>query len=440
MPDWFWYGVVFGYGAIVGSFLNVLIYRLPLGLSVAAPPSHCPRCQWPLGFWDNIPLLSFLALGARCRRCRAPIPWRYFGVELLTASLWLCLFHYLSRDTGISWVNFVAHALFASILVAVVFIDLDHFYIPDELNVVGMGIGAARDVVCLGLAWHAGPFTLKEYVPQFSSLGWLPRSLVGAAVYGGLLFLVSLLSFIYYARDEGESVAQVTRRFFVHEEAEPEGGGNAESAEASAPPPVPIDTVGSEKGSADAADDAEDEEPARLAFAPAFLAFVSALLFVPVVRGWAVFVFALPLLLFMALSRRPQESPLHAAGRFFRSDDSGAADALAGRAGDAPEDSLAAEADQFVREAETGIHGGMGLGDVKLALAIGALLGPGPALLSLFFATAAGATTGITLALLHGRGLRIGVPFGPFMALGAVLATLYGPALVNWYLGVTGLR
>ena len=75
----------------------------------------------------------------------------------------------------------------------------------------------------------------------------------------------------------------------------------------------------------------------------------------------------------------------------------------------------------------------MGLGDVKLALAIGAILGPVPAMVSLFFATASGAIIGLTLARLNGRSLRLGIPFGPFMALGALIMLLYGRGLIDWY-------
>jgi len=93
----------------------------------------------------------------------------------------------------------------------------------------------------------------------------------------------------------------------------------------------------------------------------------------------------------------------------------------------------ASEADEFALEAQSGKHGAMGLGDVKLALAIGALLGPGNALVSLFFATASGALIGLLLAAKHGRGLKLAIPFGPFMAFGAIIMMLYGTQLLTWY-------
>lgn len=470
MPDWFWYAVVFGYGAIVGSFLNVLIYRMPLGMSVSTPPSHCPRCKTRLGFWDNIPLLSFLFLRARCRYCLRPISWRYFTVELMTACLWVALFWRLSGETGVSWVNYVAHALFASVLVAVIFIDLDHFIIPDELNWVGTALGIGRDLVCLLLAWQAGPWFFRDAAPAFAWRGWLPWSLVGAAVYASILFLISFVGFLYYARAEGESLGQVARRFFTLEDP-PEPEQSPESAP---------ETETEEE------EEEEEGEPVRLRFSPAFLAAVASLLLVPVLHGGAVVVFAGTFAAFVALSRWEFEPVGSAAARFFRSNDQEGApeppwrtpfttpdpdETEAVDAAPAPEDAaeagdsetetplsateaaesvteaaepvteaqLAAEADQFALEAESGKHGAMGLGDVKLALAIGAILGPGPALLSLLFATGLGAATGIGMALRHGKSLRLALPFGPFMAVGAVIVMLYGQQFVGWYLRFSGI-
>ncbi len=480
MPDWFWYLIVFGYGAIVGSFLNVLIYRMPLGMSVSRPASHCPRCNRLLGFWDNIPLLSFLALGARCRYCRTPISWRYFTVELLTGSLWVALFAALSVDSvlfatsgydtgrgeyGVTWVNFIAHALFASVLVAVIFIDLDHFIIPDELNWIGVALGVGRDLLCLALAWQAGSWIFADVRQDFTFWGWLPRSLTGALVYGGLLFLISFVGFIVYARGENETVAQTARRFFVFEE-------ESESQTGSVPP------VPAEQRQA-ITEDEEEGEAVRLRFSPGFLAAISALLLLPTLGAWSAAAFMLPLGAFALMSRLPGEPVADALRRFFRADDQVVEPAVASASvvptavegtdgvmeaengAEAQSDEqpgatatvvkaqpsevsataaqLAAEADQFAREAETGQHGAMGLGDVKLALAIGALLGPWHALLSLFIATASGALTGVGLAALHGKGLRLGIPFGPFMAFGAVIMMLYGRDLIQWYLRLVGM-
>src|SRR5262249_40725632 len=159
-------------------------------------------CNHLLGFWDNIPLFAFLSLGGRCRYCRTPISWRYFGVELLTACLWTALFNHVADRNPITWIDFLAQALFVSILVAVIFIDLDHFIIPDELNWFGTGLGIVRDVACLAVAWKMGGYIFAQAADRYSYFHWLPRSIPGALLYGGVLYLVSFAAFVVYARGE----------------------------------------------------------------------------------------------------------------------------------------------------------------------------------------------------------------------------------------------
>ena len=454
LPEWFWYPITFLYGAFVGSFLNVLIYRLPLGLSVSSPPSHCPRCNNYLRPWDNIPLFAFLSLGARCRYCRAPISWRYFAIELVTACLWVALYHRVSGTSGVSWVDFVAQALFVSVLVAMIFIDLDHFIAPDELNIVAFILGLGRDGACLALAWYGGAGIWADTRAHFTYFGWLPRALVGATTYGVVLFLVSLVGFVYYARWEGESVGHVLRRYFIWED-EPEQA----QADIAPLPETP------DKPQMEAEEEpADDGPPPRLRFAPGFLALVSALLLTPIIGAWAALFLVIPTAAFAFMAPRlPNEGVAQAAARFFRSDEgdsyAGTPQALATPDDTDPElvaemmlppapdeaallasereAQMRAEADQFAREAETGQHGGMGLGDVKLALAFGAMLGPALALLSLLFATFLGAGVGIYIARRHRSSLRTGVPFVPFMAAGAIIVMLYGQPLLDWYFALS---
>src|SRR5580692_9061073 len=94
MPFHFWSGVFFVLGCVVGSFLNVVIYRLPLGQSIVSPPSHCPHCNYSIPWYLNIPLVTWLYLGGKCANCRAPISIRYFLVELLTGAAFLCCWLY----------------------------------------------------------------------------------------------------------------------------------------------------------------------------------------------------------------------------------------------------------------------------------------------------------------------------------------------------------
>src|SRR5271165_1853054 len=97
VPFHFWSVVLLTLGCMVGSFLNVCIHRMPLGESIVSPPSHCPRCKYSIPWYLNMPLVTWLWLGARCANCRAPISARYFLVELLTGILfvacWLMFGH-----------------------------------------------------------------------------------------------------------------------------------------------------------------------------------------------------------------------------------------------------------------------------------------------------------------------------------------------------------
>lgn len=415
----FWYLIVFCYGAIVGSFLNVVIYRLPLGRSLTNPPSKCPNCNYALTFWDNIPILSFLFLRARCRLCKEPISWRYPMVELTCACLWVSLYHRIAADTGTSWVDFVIHALFAATLLALVFIDLDHFIAPDELNWFGLALGIGRDVLVLGLAWMAGQYRWAELSAPYLYFGWLPKSIAGAAVYGGALFFISWFGFAYYARRENESFVAALGRYFryLREDEETISPASQQGMAIVGPGETP-------------ALETDDDDAARLAFSPGFLGLVCAALMFPVVGWFAPLALLVPLLLFAVIAKRPEEGFGHVTGRFWRSNDLG----LPGSASQEVETSQE-EADTFAKEAESGEHGAMGFGDVKLALAIGALLGPAQALLSLLVATAIGAITGIALARRHNRdNLKLSVPFVPFMAAGAIVCMLFGPAFVTWYM------
>ena len=125
-------------GLLLGSFLNVVIVRLPRGESIVSPPSRCPRCKSRIQPWDNIPVLSFLLLRGRCRRCRKRISWRYPVVELTAgALLWL-----LAREVRHPAL-LVPHAAFLLALLVVAWIDFDTRTIPDAITIPGVGIGLA---------------------------------------------------------------------------------------------------------------------------------------------------------------------------------------------------------------------------------------------------------------------------------------------------------
>jgi leader peptidase (prepilin peptidase)/N-methyltransferase len=133
-------------GAVVGSFLNVCIYRLPLDLSINKPRrSFCPNCQSPIPWHQNLPLLSWLWLRGRCANCGARIAFRYFAVELLTALLFLALWRTFPPELAIAYWVFVALVIVAT------FIDFEHFIIPDQITIGGAIAGIIASILVPGL-------------------------------------------------------------------------------------------------------------------------------------------------------------------------------------------------------------------------------------------------------------------------------------------------
>lgn len=155
--------IIFLTGLTIGSFLNVVVYRLPAGQSIVTPPSHCPQCGTPLKPVDLVPMLSWLMLGGKCRYCKAKVPARYALVELLTGLLFL--FTYL--QFGLSWMLLV-HLVFVAVLVAMTFIDLDHQIIPDELNILLLVVFVAANLALGFIPWKDALFgALAGFVPLF---------------------------------------------------------------------------------------------------------------------------------------------------------------------------------------------------------------------------------------------------------------------------------
>jgi leader peptidase (prepilin peptidase)/N-methyltransferase len=175
VPFHFWSLVLFVFGCVVGSFLNVCIHRMPRGMSLVSPPSHCPHCGYSIPWYLNVPLVTWLWLRGRCANCRAPIAARYFLVELLTGLLFLGSWLVAGRQSA---VLALIYCLFLAGLVVATFIDFEHFIIPDEITLGGIGAG----VVCA----LAVPALQHESL----RLAALLQSLLGAAVGGGLLYLV----------------------------------------------------------------------------------------------------------------------------------------------------------------------------------------------------------------------------------------------------------
>jgi len=175
--------VIFIFGAIVGSFLNVCILRIPEGESVIHPPSHCPNCKAPIAFYDNIPLFSYLILRGRCRACKERISPRYCVVELLTACLAVALFY----KFGLGF-DFLVLFVFVAGLIVVSCIDFDHWIIPDVISLPGIVLGLSSSIV--------GYFGASE---QFDIIPSPVSSLIGIMTGGGILWLTAVI----YAKVRG---------------------------------------------------------------------------------------------------------------------------------------------------------------------------------------------------------------------------------------------
>jgi leader peptidase (prepilin peptidase)/N-methyltransferase len=178
---------IFLLGLAFGSFLNVCIYRLPLGLSVVKPRSLCPRCQRPIAFFDNIPVLSWLILGGRCRQCKAAISVRYLFIELLTGGVFLaCYWHF-----GLTLAT-LKYCVFGFLLLGLIFTDAETKLLPDQLTLPGLVVGMlfslfvpVNDLASQFLPAAVNlPFGSELVAPLMSALD----ALLGAAVGAGFIY------------------------------------------------------------------------------------------------------------------------------------------------------------------------------------------------------------------------------------------------------------
>lgn len=344
-------------GAIVGSFLNVCIYRLPRHLSVNEPRrSFCPHCRKQIPWHQNLPILSWLMLRGSCGSCGAPISPRYLLVELLTGLVFLAV-----------WLKFglplaPAYAVFASLLIVATFIDFEHYIIPDEITKGGAAAGVALSAALPGL---------MSVDSHWQAALW---SALAAALGAGLLWLVV----------EGGKLAFGRKRIVPEQ-----------------PEPFRFEP---------------DEENPRLVIDDE-------------VWPWEE-VFSRPSDVLILecktaiLNGRPVRDKV--AKIFY---DRVVADGRETKLESVREFTGVLTAVVIPREA-------MGLGDVKFMACIGAFLGWQAVLFTIAVSSVIGAVIGGGM-LLATRGRAGGkIPYGPYLALGAALWMICGPALVQWYLDV----
>jgi leader peptidase (prepilin peptidase) / N-methyltransferase len=178
------------FGLLIGSFLNVCVYRLPRDLSVVRPRSYCPACEYPIAWYDNVPLLSFAVLGGRCRHCKAAISMRYPIVELMTAGLFFVFVWRLGPTLAAG-----KYCLLSALLVGLTFADLEERILPDEFTLGGAAAGLVLawfvpvgDDIARGLLWLAGVHGNWQWTS-------VAEALLGAMVPGLFLWFGGWLYF-----------------------------------------------------------------------------------------------------------------------------------------------------------------------------------------------------------------------------------------------------
>lgn len=368
------------FGLLVGSFSNVLIWRLPRGESVAFPPSHCPKCDHRLSPLDLVPVVSWLGLGGRCRYCRAPIKARYPVVELLTGAGYAAIAALFPLTTfGAGTLGLML--LFTLLLVASA-IDLDTYTIPDELTLPGVALG-------LALAW----LNTRSGAAEAGGLPTLAGAVQGALLGAGLLVTIDLIG------------SWVLRRFRERQYPE-QPTGYQQIALAL--------LVGAWLGpwwglAAALASAALNLASRRVVRIPELVTLGGFL--VSVALGGTGFGPGLILMVQGALAAAGAASLVAGVYWWLRREPESEADA--------PFDPSA-----------------MGFGDVKLAAVIGVFLGWERLLVALVVAVVAGAVLGLVQLALRSENR---VKFGPYLALGAVVALIWGGGLVAAYRGMLGL-
>lgn len=349
--------IAFILGAAIGSFLNVCIYRLPLDLSVNEPRrSFCPSCKKPIPWHQNIPLFSWLLLRGRCANCGNRIAFRYFGVELITGLLFLCVWRSFSPAMA------VAYWVFVALVIVATFIDFEHFIIPDQITIGGTIAGLIASLA------------VPELMNTDSCVAAGVRSLLAAALGYLLLWIVLEAGKIAFGRKQIELDA-----------------------------PTPFLW----KRNGDDADFAVGDEH----------------------NLWSEY-----------FARETDRLLLHC--------DEATVDhkAFGNVTLEFHYNRVAVEGQEYVLDTIDNISGvvrelqipreAMGRGDLKFLAAIGAFLGWRAVLFSIFAGSVVGSLVGLLTLILGKRVWSAKLPFGPYLAFGALVWMFFGAALIRWYIGL----
>ena len=342
-------------GAAIGSFLNVCIYRLPRDLSVNQPKrSFCPSCKKPIPWHQNVPLLSWLLLRGRCANCGSRIAFRYFGVELITALLFLCVWRTFPPTVA------VAYWVFVSLVIAATFIDFEHLIIPDEITIGGTVAGVVASLA------------VPELMNTDSRVAAVIRSVLAAAL--GYLTLWTVL--------EAGKLAFGRKRIRLE-----------------APTPFLWKRQG---------DDADFVVGNERSLWSEYFARESD-----------------RLLLYCNEAKIDHRVFNEATLEFHYN-------------------RVAVDGQEYLLDTVDGISGmvrelqipreAMGRGDLKFLAAVGAFLGWRAVLFSVFAGSVLGSLVGLLTLILGKRVWSAKLPFGPYLAFGALTWMFFGAALIRWYI------
>ena len=363
--DYIFAAFAFFLGASIGSFLNVCIYRMPLDMSVNEPKrSFCPSCKYPIPLYHNIPLVTWLILRGRCANCKGRISFRYFGVELLTALLflgiWLKLWAWGRPGwPDQPWVLALPYWIMASLFVVATFIDFEWFMIPDLITIGGVLLGVLLS------------FAIPTMQDQESNLMAGIWSLVGAGVGFAALWLVVRFGKVLFGKKRLKFTKAAAFIWVRHDQ------------EADF-------TVGEDK------------------------------------MLWSDFFYRGNEQVLMDCSwleidgERFENSAIRMECEWLH---------LGGKRWELVKvDEMRGEATNVTLPREA-----MGFGDVKFIAAIGAFLGWKAVIFTIMAASTVGALVGVATIAAGRREWSAKIPFGPYLALGALVWLFHGPELVQWY-------
>ena len=199
--------MIFVLGLAFGSFLNVCIYRLPRGLSVVRPGSACPQCKKAIGFYDNIPVLSWIILRGRCRNCKAPISPRYLMVEVLTGLLWLACYGMFGWT-----LSMLKYCIFSLLLLGLIYTDAETKLLPDKLTLTGLALGVAFSLLIpvndLASQFLPGMVNLPVSGDISERLMSLTDSLLGAVVGASFIYGAGAI-YLHWRKAEGMGFGDV---------------------------------------------------------------------------------------------------------------------------------------------------------------------------------------------------------------------------------------